>query len=94
MSLAGDTAPVLFPVISVLSGRRNNRPEEGIRPLCVYGPIHYQELPELFFDVYVVDPAYKPVGATPASHLLRSRPLYALKFEGKRYDAGDTGRQA
>ena len=43
-------APVLFPVISVLSGRRNNRPEEGIRPLCVYGPIHYQELPELFMD--------------------------------------------
>jgi phosphoenolpyruvate carboxykinase (diphosphate) len=37
-------------VISVLSGRRNNRPEDGIRPLCVYGPIHYQELPELFMD--------------------------------------------
>ncbi|MDB5450957.1 MAG: magnesium transporter [Phenylobacterium sp.] len=31
------------------------------------------ELPELFFDVYVVDPAYKPVGAAPVSHLLRSR---------------------
>ncbi len=43
-------APALFPVISVLSGRRNNRPEEGIRPLCVYGPIHYQDLPELFMD--------------------------------------------
>jgi hypothetical protein len=43
-------APVMFPVISVLSGRRNNRPEDGIRPLCVYGPIHYQELPELFMD--------------------------------------------
>ena len=43
-------APVLFPVISVLSGRRNNRPEGGTRPLCVYGPIHYQELPELFMD--------------------------------------------
>ncbi|WP_297299855.1 hypothetical protein [uncultured Methylovirgula sp.] len=42
--------PVLFPVIAVLSGRRNNRPEEGIRALCVYGPIHYQELPELFMD--------------------------------------------
>jgi phosphoenolpyruvate carboxykinase (diphosphate) len=42
--------PVHFPVISVLSGRRNNRQEEGIRPLCVYGPIHYQELPELFMD--------------------------------------------
>jgi hypothetical protein len=41
---------VLFPVISVLSGRRNNPPEPGIRPLCVYGPIHYQELPELFMD--------------------------------------------
>jgi hypothetical protein len=41
---------VVFPVISVLSGRRNNPPDEGIRPLCVYGPIHYQELPELFMD--------------------------------------------
>jgi magnesium transporter len=31
------------------------------------------ELPELFFDVYVVDPTYKPVGATPVSLLLRSQ---------------------
>jgi magnesium transporter len=31
------------------------------------------ELPELFFDIYVVDPAYKPVGAAPVSQLLRSR---------------------
>ncbi len=30
-------------------------------------------LPELFFDVYVVDPTYKPVGAIPISILLRSR---------------------
>jgi magnesium transporter len=29
-------------------------------------------LPELFFDIYVVDPAYKPVGAVPVSHLLRA----------------------
>jgi hypothetical protein len=42
--------PLLFPVISVLSGRRNHPPSEGVRPLCVYGPIHYQELPELFMD--------------------------------------------
>ncbi|MDX2054541.1 MAG: hypothetical protein SFV15_19225 [Polyangiaceae bacterium] len=42
--------PVVFPVISVLSGRRNNPPEDGIRPLSVYSPIHYQELPELFMD--------------------------------------------
>jgi hypothetical protein len=42
--------PVIFPVISVLSGRRNNPPDGAIRPLCVYGPLHYQELPELFMD--------------------------------------------
>jgi magnesium transporter len=30
------------------------------------------DLPELFFDIYVVDPAYKPVGAVPVSHLLRA----------------------
>jgi magnesium transporter len=32
-----------------------------------------ETLPELFFDVYVVDPTYKPVGAIPISILLRSR---------------------
>jgi hypothetical protein len=42
--------PVLFPVISVIAGRRNNPPESGIRSLAVYNPIHYQELPELFMD--------------------------------------------
>ncbi|WP_052807854.1 hypothetical protein [Methyloterricola oryzae] len=41
---------VVFPVSAVISGRRNNRPEPGVRPLCVYNPIHYQELPELFMD--------------------------------------------
>jgi magnesium transporter len=30
-------------------------------------------LPELFFDLYVVDPAMRPVGATPVSHLLRAK---------------------
>jgi len=42
--------PVLFPVNAVLPGRRNNPPEPGIRPLSVYNPIHFQELPELFMD--------------------------------------------
>jgi hypothetical protein len=44
--------PVYFPVNAVLSGRRNNPPdpERGMRPLAVYNPIHYQELPELFMD--------------------------------------------
>ena len=39
-----------FTVDSVLTGRRNNPPEPGIKPLAVYNPIHYQELPELFMD--------------------------------------------
>lgn len=45
-------APVYHPVGAVLPGRRNNppQPEAGIRPLAVFGPIHYQELPELFMD--------------------------------------------
>ena len=44
------TQPVCHPVDAVLAGRRNNPPEPGIRPLAVYNPIHYQELPELFMD--------------------------------------------
>jgi len=43
--------PVHFPVNAVLTGRRNNPPEPGIRSLAVYNPIHYQELPELFMDL-------------------------------------------
>ncbi|MCG8573203.1 MAG: hypothetical protein MJB14_23970 [Spirochaetes bacterium] len=45
--------PVLHNVVqAVLPGRRNNPADHkaGIRPLAVYGPIHYQELPELFMD--------------------------------------------
>jgi len=43
--------PAPFPVGSVLMGRRLNPPEPGIKPLCVFGPIHYQELPEAFMDL-------------------------------------------
>ncbi len=42
--------PVCHPVNAVLAGRRNNPAEPGIRPLAVYNPIHYQQLPELFMD--------------------------------------------
>ena len=44
--------PVHMPVGAILSGRRNNPPnkEQGIRSLAVYGPLHYQELPELMMD--------------------------------------------
>ena len=31
------------------------------------------DLPDLFFDIYVVDPSYKPVGALAVSSLLRSK---------------------
>ncbi|WP_167618062.1 hypothetical protein [Maribellus sediminis] len=46
------TDPVHWPVNAVLPGRRNNPADKkaGIRPLAVYNPIHYQELPELFMD--------------------------------------------
>lgn len=44
--------PLHNPVNAVLSGRRNNPIDrkEGIRPLAVYAPIHYQELPEVLMD--------------------------------------------
>ncbi len=44
------TQPVYNPVAAVLPGRRNNPPEPGIRPLAVFNPIHYLELPELFME--------------------------------------------
>ena len=46
---AGGAVP--FPVGAVLMGRRQNPPEPGVRALCVYGPVHYQELPEAFMDL-------------------------------------------
>jgi magnesium transporter len=33
-----------------------------------------QDLPELFFDVYVVDPSFRPIGAAPVSRLLTAKP--------------------
>ena len=47
-------APCRCPSAALfLIGRRNNPPDRaaGIRPLAVYNPIHYQELPEFFMDV-------------------------------------------
>lgn len=43
---------VVNVVNAVMPGRRNNPADHkaGIRPLSVYNPIHYQELPELFMD--------------------------------------------
>ena len=43
---------LLRPVTSILPGRRNNpaEPESGVKPLCVFNPIHHMELPELFME--------------------------------------------
>ncbi|PTY05232.1 hypothetical protein DB347_17335 [Opitutaceae bacterium EW11] len=46
----GPDAPLLTPVNVVAPGRRNNPPEKGIRPLAVFSPLHYLELPELFME--------------------------------------------
>jgi hypothetical protein len=42
--------PLHIPVHAVLPGRRNNPAEKGVRPLAVFNPIHYLELPELFIE--------------------------------------------
>ena len=45
--------PILKPVDAVLPGRRNNPPEPAarLRPLAVFNPIHFLELPELFLEM-------------------------------------------
>ncbi|MDR1010297.1 MAG: hypothetical protein LBM04_04055, partial [Opitutaceae bacterium] len=43
-------APLPVPVGLLVPGRRNNPPEGKIRPLAVFNPIHYMELPELFME--------------------------------------------
>jgi len=42
--------PVITAVGAVVPGRRNNPPEERIRPLAVYNPVHFMHLPELFME--------------------------------------------
>jgi hypothetical protein len=63
------TDPCVFPVAGVISGRRNNPPDEinGVKilPLCVFNPLHYQELPELFID-YVCSVTGKSPSTTGA----------------------------
>ena len=48
----GVNEPLNHVVNAVLPGRRNNPVDKanGIRPLAVYNPIHFQETPELFMD--------------------------------------------
>jgi hypothetical protein len=41
---------VKWPVHAILTGRRNNPPDSGVRALSVYNPLHYMDLPELFME--------------------------------------------
>lgn len=41
-------APLSVDIVA--AGRRNNPKEPGVPPLCVYNPLHYMELPELFME--------------------------------------------
>jgi phosphoenolpyruvate carboxykinase (diphosphate) len=60
-------APLANPVDAVLIGRRNNPidREAGIKPLAVYNPLHFQELPEAFMD-FVASPTGKSPSTTGA----------------------------
>ncbi len=74
--------PVPLPVNAVISGRRNNPPDpaKNIRSLAVYGPIHYQELPELFMD-YICSLTGKSPSTTAAGSegALTKAPFNALR---------------
>ena len=65
------------------------RPEQAPSNLAIIG--RYVLTPEIFESISRVEPGSGgEIQLTDAMrHLLHSRPLYALKFEGKRYDAGD-----
>lgn len=78
--------PAHFPVNGVLPGRRNNPPDQladgtPIRPLAVFNPIHYQELPELFMD-YVCSLTGKSPSTTGAGSegALTKGPFNALRY--------------
>jgi phosphoenolpyruvate carboxykinase (diphosphate) len=63
----GPEDPLSHPVDAVLIGRRNNPPdrEAGIKPLAVYNPLHFQELPEAFMD-FIASPTGKSPSTTGA----------------------------
>ncbi|MGB1124058.1 MAG: hypothetical protein ACPG4Q_02535 [Phycisphaeraceae bacterium] len=76
------TTPALMPVNAVLTGRRNNPPDQkaGIRGLAVYNPVHYQPLPELFME-FISSLTGKSPSTTGAGSegALTKRPFNALR---------------
>ncbi len=67
------------------------KPKAGEAPsnLAIIG--RYILVPEIFDSINAIPPgAGGEIQLTDAlKHLLRNRPIYGYKFEGKRYDAGD-----
>ena len=65
------------------------KPEAAPSRLAIIG--RYVLTPEIFVSIESIEPgAGGEIQLTDAlKHLLRSRPVYGYRFEGKRYDAGD-----
>lgn len=42
---------LVIPLNLVVPGRRLNGPSSDVPAMCMYGPIHYQELPEILMDL-------------------------------------------
>jgi UTP--glucose-1-phosphate uridylyltransferase len=67
------------------------KPKQNEAPsnLAIIG--RYVLTPEIFGSLQTIDPGSGgEIQLTDAlRHLLRSRPIYAYRFEGTRYDAGD-----
>jgi UTP--glucose-1-phosphate uridylyltransferase len=65
------------------------KPSEAPSNLAIIG--RYVLTPEIFDSIESIDPGSGgEIQLTDAlKHLLRNRPIYGYRFEGKRYDAGD-----
>jgi len=65
------------------------KPSEAPSNLAIIG--RYILTPDIFHSISKIEPgAGGEIQLTDSlRHLLRSRPVYAFKFDGKRYDAGD-----
>lgn len=65
------------------------KPSEAPSNLAIIG--RYVLTPEIFQSIEAIEPGSGgELQLTDAlKHLLRSRPIYGYRFEGKRYDAGD-----
>ena len=63
--------------------------EDAPSNLAIIG--RYVLVPEIFQSLRMIEPgAGGEIQLTDGlKHLLRNRPIYGLRFEGKRYDAGD-----